>query len=227
MIKKIKSENLSEKVVKQIIKLIENNELKPGDKLPPENEFAEKLGVSRGILREALTILQFQGFISRKPKDGTYIREISLEEISADSMVKSLKDSTYIDLIELREALELKAIELAIKRADSKSIYEIKQYLESVNVDDENYSISDYNFHMKIAELSKNVLIMNFIDTSYDLIREMGEKSNHNRRRKIEIFEEHKNLINAILERDMIKAKDSLRFHLSKVKENVLKEKTY
>jgi len=225
MIKKIKSENLSEKVVKEIIKLIENNELKPGDKLPPENEFAEKLGVSRGILREALMILQFQGFISRKPKDGTYIREVSLEEISADSMVKS--DSTYIDLIEIREALELKAIELAIKRADSKSMYEIKQYLESVNVDDENYSISDYNFHMKIAELSKNVLIMNFLDNYYDLIREMGEKSNHNQRRKVEIFEEHKNLINAIIERDMVKAKDCLRYHLSKVKENVLKEETY
>jgi len=223
MFKQIKSETLSGRVVKVIMKLIESHELMPGDKLPPENEFAEKLGVSRGILREALAILQFQGFIVRKPKDGTYIREVSIEEISADSMVKSLKNSTYIDLIELREALELKSIELAVKRADDKAILEIKAYLESVDIDDENYSISDYNFHMKIAELSKNVLLMNFIDNYYDLIREMGEKSNSNRRRRSEIFDEHKNLINALLERDTEKAKNCLRYHLHQVKDNVLK----
>jgi len=129
MFKQVKAQNLSEMVVKQIIGLIESEELKPGDKLPPENIFAEQLGVSRGILREALTILQFQGFISRKPKDGTYIRELEDYKKANQSITESLKDATYMDLVELREALELRTVELAIQRAKDEEIVEIKNYL--------------------------------------------------------------------------------------------------
>lgn len=219
---KIHTENKSERVVNHIMQLIEDHELNPGDKLPPENEFAESLGVSRGVLREALTILQFQGFISRKPKDGTYIREIAIKQIAAESMIESLKKSTYIDLLELREALELKSIELAISRAKDEEILEVKSYLEEVNVSEPNYNITDYNFHLKIAEMSKNILLINFIDNYYELIHEMGEKSNANLQRRKEILEEHKEVIDAILNRDLKKAKKALSHHLGKVKENVV-----
>lgn len=220
--KKIQSENKSDKVVSVIMNLIESGQLQPGDKLPPENEFAENLGVSRGILREALTILQYQGFISRKPKDGTYVREISKEQVTAESMIESLKNATYLDLIELREALEQKSVELAILRADDEEILDIKRTLEQSNPLDENYSVTDYNFHLKIAEMSKNNLIINFIDNYYELIHEMGEKSNTNIARREEIIEEHKNLINAIYKRDIDLAKKSLNYHLSQVKDNVV-----
>lgn len=220
--KRIHTENKSERVVKHIMQLIEDHELNPGDKLPPENEFAESLGISRGVLREALTILQFQGFISRKPKDGTYIREIALEQITAESMIESLKKSTYIDLIELREALEIKSVELAILRADDSEILEVKSYLDQANVTDANYSITDYNFHLKIAEMSKNILLINFIDNYYELIHEMGEKSNTNLERRAEILEEHKKLIDAIYKRDLKESKKALSYHLGKVKENVV-----
>ena len=151
---RIQSENLSNRVVNQIINSIEQGKLSPGDKLPSETELAVELGVSRGILREALTILQYQGLISRKPKDGTYIRKLDVEKISANSMVESLKKATYLDLLDMREALEVKAIELAIARGEDSKIQEVKDYLESVDINDENYNISDYNFHQKLAELS-------------------------------------------------------------------------
>lgn len=223
--KKIQSENKSDKVVSVIMNLIESGQLQPGDKLPPENEFAENLGVSRGILREALTILQYQGFISRKPKDGTYVRKISKEQVTAESMIESLKNATYLDLIELREALEQKSVELAIMRADDEEILDIKRTLEKTNPLDENYSVTDYNFHLKIAEMSKNNLLINFIDNYYELIHEMGEKSNANVTRREEIIEEHKNLINAIYKRDIELAKKSLNYHLSQVKDNVVGKK--
>lgn len=219
---RIHTENKSERVVNHIMQLIEDHELNPGDKLPPENEFAESLGVSRGVLREALTILQFKGFISRKPKDGTYIREIAIKQIAAESMIESLKKSTYIDLLELREALELKSVELAISRAKDDEILEVKSYLEEVNVSEPNYNVTDYNFHLKIAEMSKNILLINFIDNYYELIHEMGEKSNANLQRRKEILEEHKEVIDAILNRDLNKAKKALSYHLGKVKENVV-----
>ncbi|WP_040213966.1 FadR/GntR family transcriptional regulator [Clostridium polynesiense] len=223
MFKQVKSQNLSEMVVKQIIELIEAEELKPGDKLPPENIFADELGVSRGILREALTILQFQGFISRKPKDGTYIRELGDYKKANQSITESLKDATYMDLIEVREALELRTVELAIERARDEEIIKIKDYLNSINIDDKNYNIMDYNFHLKIAELSKNILLINFIDNYYGLIEELGEKSNKKAERKQEIIDEHKSLINAIYSRNVKMAKEALTYHLRKVREIISK----
>ncbi len=222
---KIHSENLSNRVVNQIIHSIEVGTLKPGDKLPSETELAVELGVSRGILREALTILQFQGFISRKPKDGTYIRKIDVEKITADSMIESLKVATYLDLIDMREALEVKAIELAIRRAKDEEIKEVKDYLESVDINDENYNISDYNFHQKLAELSQNDLLVNFIDNYYELIRELAEKSSRNLERKREILLEHKAIIDAIFLRDEPLAKAMLIHHFSNARTNVNKKR--
>jgi len=225
MFKHVKSQNLSEVVVNEIISLIQKGELKPGDKLPPENVFAEKLGVSRGILREALTILQFQGFISRKPKDGTYIRELEEYEKASTSVIESLKNATYMDLLELREALELRTVELAVERGKDSDIKEIEEYIDSVNPEDENYSIADYNFHLKIAELSKNLLLINFIESYYGLIRELGEKSDKNIERKQEIIREHRALIAAIANRDKEGAREALSFHLRKVRETISKNR--
>ncbi|WP_426350617.1 FadR/GntR family transcriptional regulator [Alloiococcus sp. CFN-8] len=225
MFKPVKSQNLSEVVVNEIISLMEKGELKPGDKLPAENVFAEQLGVSRGILREALTILQFQGFISRKPKDGTYIRELEEYEKASTSVIESLKNATYMDLIELREALELRTVELAVERGKDSDIQAIVDYINSVNPEDKNYSIIDYNFHLKIAELTKNLLLSNFIESYYDLIRELGEKSNKNIERRQEIIKEHKALITAIADRDKDAAREALSFHLRKVRATISESK--
>lgn len=219
MYRQIKAQNLSELVVEKIIGLIDEGKLKPGDKLPAENTLAEQLGVSRGVLREALIILQFQGFITRKPKDGTYIR--SLQEINKEnnSMTALMKKATYNDFIEVREALEIRTVELAIDRAKDEDIEEIKEFINSINLDNDSYNLMDYNFHLKIAELSHNNLLINFIDNYYGLIEELGQISNKNRERKLEIIEEHKNIIEAISLRDKDLAVKAIKHHLRKIKE--------
>jgi GntR family transcriptional repressor for pyruvate dehydrogenase complex len=217
--KQLKSEKLSEKVANQIVKLIETGELKPGDKLPAEDIFSEQLGISRGILREALALLQFQGLISRKPKDGTYIRELPQHDHITESIVSSLKDATYRELIEIRESLEQRIVELAIERASDEEIQQIQEYLNKLIVDDNSYRIADHNFHLKVAELSKNVLLINFIDSYYGLIEEFGQRSNRNSERRLEVIEEHKKIINSIEIRDVEQAKTAVGHHLRRIKQ--------
>jgi GntR family transcriptional regulator, transcriptional repressor for pyruvate dehydrogenase complex len=218
--KQLKSEKLSEKVSQEIIKLIESGELKPGDRLPAENIFAEQLGVSRGILREALMLLQYQGFISRKPKDGTYIRELYHYNNFSDSILKSLKNATYQDLIELREPLERKIVELAIERATDKEIKDVEKCLD-IPLESNNYHEMDHKFHLKVAELSKNILLINFIDSYYGLIEELGSMSNKNSERRLEIIGEHKNIISSIMNRNVLDSKAAITYHLSKVKKSI------
>ena len=73
----IANEKLSDKVVKVITDQVKSGALKPGDRLPSEPELAAALQVSRGILREALTVLQARNIIYRRPKEGTYINSSS------------------------------------------------------------------------------------------------------------------------------------------------------
>lgn len=219
--KNIKSIRLSDKVAEEIIMMIENGQLKPGDKLPTETVLAEKMGISRGILREALTILQYKGYISRKPKDGTYIRELSDSNFINNSLLKSFKKATYKDLIQMREALEQKVVELAVKSASDEEIEKMEEFLENVNLSDDNNPVLDYNFHLKLAELSKNILLINFIDIYYDLIRELGESSFKNKKRRIEVIEEHKYIIHKIKSRDEDAAKDAIMKHLSMVEKSI------
>ena len=66
--KEITPIRLYESAIEQIMDLIRNRELKPGDKLPPERELAEKFSISRGSLREAFRVLESRGLIKSKPK---------------------------------------------------------------------------------------------------------------------------------------------------------------
>lgn len=213
----LKAERLSDRVVHEIIHMIETGILKPGDKLPTETVFAEELGVSRGILREALTILQSQGYISRKPKDGTYIRSLPEKNAVNESIIAMFKKATYRDLLEMRESLEQKAVELAIERAEDEEILEIEQMLSKTGLTEERSSLLDQDFHLRLAELSKNVLLINFINLYYDLIHEIAESSFKSVKRREEVIDEHVRIIRAIRERDVEKAKAAIVHHLDRV----------
>ena len=157
-------------VIDQIMENIKNGELKPGTRLPSEPELAFDFGVSRGILREALTILQAKGIIYRKPKEGTFIAPDVLETISGSWEI-SVKEATYLDLIEVRECFEPRVVEKVIGLASDEEIKELMDLVEGKKETSKGDSL-DYYFHYKLAELSRNVVFANFIDTYYDIIDE-------------------------------------------------------
>lgn len=220
--KVFKAEKLSEKVTNEIIRMIEMGKLKPGDKLPMETEFAKLLGTSRGTLREALTILEFRGLIRRKPKDGTYIRELENYNYINESILGTIKKASYKDLIEMREPIELKIVELAILRAKDDEIRSIINYLdEAKDANEYDNKLLDYNFHFQLAELSKNILLVNSINLYYDLIHEIGENSFKKESRRHEVLDEHKNIIIAIMNRDVKEAKKAVLHHFKMVEKSI------
>ncbi|WP_432665577.1 FadR/GntR family transcriptional regulator [Wukongibacter baidiensis] len=220
---KVQSERLSDKVVNQILSLIERGELKPGDKFPSETEFAKQLGVSRGILREALTILQSKGYISRKPKDGTYIREFFEKKDFHESILETFQKASYLDLLEVRETLESRIVELAIERCTDEELEEIEKCLV-MDVEDFNV-VADQDFHQRIATLTKNTILTNFMYIYYDMIHDLANKTLKREKRREQLIKEHRDILNALKERDAEKAKSAMKFHLSKVKESVNKLK--
>lgn len=216
----IVNERLSDKVVNVIMEQIQSGHLKPGDKLPSEPELANELQVSRGILREALTILQARNIIYRKPKEGTFI-QATPAELLTDHWNISLKEATYLDLLEVRECLEISIVEHAIDNITDEQIDELYELIKAEPAPEQPHS-ADYYFHYRLAELSKNVIFASFINTYYDIINEITSLTAKRFSRRENIFEEHLSIVNAIQARDKEAAKECVIHHLRQVRENIL-----
>lgn len=215
----IVNERLSDKVVNMLTDQIKSGYLKPGDKLPNELDLSNALQVSRGVLREALTILQARNIIYRKPKEGTFISSIAPDLLN-DNWAISMKEANYLDLLEVRECMEIRIIEKVIDLATDSQIEELYELIQPDTSAVTKHS-ADYYFHYRLAEFSQNTIFVGFIDTYYDIFYEITSISLRRNIRKENIHSEHKEIVDAIKARDKKLAKDKIRRHLNNVRESL------
>lgn len=207
----------SEQVAEQIMRMIENGELREGDRLPNEQDFARQLGISRGILREGLAQLKAQGIISRKPKDGTYILP---QEDGQSGMAKSaqrmIKASSFRNIMEIRDAIEQKAAVLAVERATDEELEELREIVlkpeRHIGEDD-----LDYYFHYRLVELSGNTIFMGIVDTYFGEIREIRDNNLNTPSHQQEVQKEHLAIIDAICRRDRAAAVMAVENHMNRI----------
>ena len=168
----IQDQRLSDRIAQQFTQAMQSGELTVGTRLPPEAQLADQLGVSRGILREALTILEARGYLSRTPKGGTFIKSV-VGDSFARSLSEELRHATYRDLLEFREVMECRAVQNIIRTASDEQIDALYSLLDEPPEEAEAASQLDRYFHFQLAKLSGNRLFSCFIDTYYELIREI------------------------------------------------------
>ncbi len=218
---------LYESVIEQIMNLIKNNKLKPGDKLPPERELAEKLSISRGSLREAFRVLESRGLIKSKPGGGRYIREIRKNGNNTENIILSLEKSSILELLEAREIFEVKIVKLAAQRAIVEDIKSIEKALNKMNekeeLKDDKKTESDTEFHLAIAAASHNFVFVNIIKLHLDLLRDTREKTQQIPGRREERWSEHQAILQAIKEHNSKKAGEAMLKHLRNVREVLVK----
>ena len=119
----IQKSSTPQMIVEQILKRLNTGELKPGDKLPPERELTKMFGVGRSSIREAIRALVVMGYLEVLQGKGTFIKaNLPAVGLAALDMGHVLEAATLFDLMEAREILESKVVELASERADKKDI---------------------------------------------------------------------------------------------------------
>ena len=226
--RKITPVRLYESVIEQIMNLIKNNKLKPGDKLPPERELAEKLSISRGSLREAFRVLESRGLIKSKPGGGRYIREIRKNgHNNTENIILSLEKSSILELLEAREMFEVKIAEIAAQKATPEDIKLIGEALNKMNEEEElkygKETESDTEFHLAIASASHNFVFVNIIKLHLDLLKETRGKTWQITGRREKQYQEHQVILQAIKERDSKKAGEVMLKHLRNIREVLVK----
>ena len=212
--KTFKNKNLSEKVANEILQMILDGHLKSGEKLPSEPELANQLGISRGILREALTILSVKGFVKRTPGHGTFIRDLpETSEQGSDAILKLFKSASYSDILEIRAHLGKLCVELAISRASEQEIESLETKMQGLKQGGLS-AIADFNFHLRLADLTKNLILVNFISSYSELINELAHDVYIIDERYKELLDEHFQILRAIKNRDIEKATRAMEEHL-------------
>lgn len=223
--KTFKNENLSEKVANEIVQMILDGTLKTGEKLPSEPELASQFGISRGVLREALTILGAKGFIQRTPGHGTFIRDLpEPSDKGEDAVLKLFKNASYLEILEVRNPLEKLCVELVISRASDQEIESLEEEMQDLRQKGMS-EVADFNFHLRLAELSKNLILINLISSYSGLINEFAHDVYGIDDRYKNSLNEHFKILEAIKNRGIETAIMAMEEHMSKANEMLSKRK--
>ena len=135
MFSNISSKKVYEQVIEQIQESIFNGELKKGDKLPSERELSEQMRVSRTSIREALRVLETLGVVESKQGEGNFVcSNINKSLIEPLSLIFKLNNGTWMDVIELRQALELEAVRFASERITKKEEIELENIIIKIEM---------------------------------------------------------------------------------------------
>ena len=222
-IETIPRQRLSDQIVRQLENLILNKELKLGDALPPERELAERLGVSRNILREAISTMIQKGLLEVRQGAGTYVASPSAELLS-DSLTffVHLNDSGFYDLLEARLALEVEIAELAARRCtdeDMRLITERYTELEAVVDDPERYVEADIQFHAALAQAARNEVLQLLLDFIRGATRENIRVLVEQHTQAVgDAMDYHHRILKSILQRSPEEARNAMREHLESVR---------
>jgi DNA-binding GntR family transcriptional regulator len=199
------AESVVERVYEQLKALSISFELLPGDRIN-EIEIAERLGVSRTPLREALNRLTADGFLTLTPGKGFYRRPLDPKEI--------------FDLYELRQRIEAAAAPLAVARASDEAIADVRSFLKVSRTEVPNRTVTelvelDEIFHEKLMSLSGNVEMLRILRNLNARIRFVRWIDMENGRRS-KTQAEHMAILDALAIRDADKAVSLLNAHIER-----------
>jgi GntR family transcriptional regulator, transcriptional repressor for pyruvate dehydrogenase complex len=160
---------VTDEAIEKIKGMIVSGELRPGDRLPREADLAERLGLSRNSLREAVKALSLIRVLDVRQGDGTYVTSLApgllLDALSF--VVDFHRDDTVLEFLEVRRILEPSATALAAQRMTDDDVEGLRTVLAELGDDPTIDALvaNDLEFHRRIAAGSGNNVLCSLIDS--------------------------------------------------------------
>lgn len=226
---KVHSEKLSQSVVRQIELLILRGILRPGERLPSERDLADRLGVSRPSLRDAVADLQDRGLLTTRAGAGIFVAEV-LGSAFSEALVQlfASHEEAVFDYLAFRRDMEGLAAERAAgsgSDTDLKVVDAIFRKMEIAHAkrDPTDEARLDAEFHMAIIEASHNVIMLHMMRSMYELLRE-GVFYNRQimfrqRVTRDMLLDQHRTINSALQARDPTAARAAVEAHLTYVEQ--------
>lgn len=204
--------SLHSRVFNQIRNDILNGVYEPGDNLI-ETKLSEEMGVSRTPVREALRQLELEGLVQSVPNKGVTVKGVSEQDIQ--------------DIYTIRMLIEGLAARWAAEKITPSELEELK---EAVDLEEFYTKKSDYGhllrfdtrFHDIIFRASKSMPLMHTLSTFHHYVQKARKASMSSPRRAEEVLEEHKAILQAIIDKDAEKAEQLTTQHVKNASSNLL-----
>lgn len=214
----VRRRRLYEDVVQQLQSLISSGRLEPGDQLPSERALADQLAVSRTSVREALRILEARGMVETKPGHGLFVRGRRTEEIVSILAAYLVRErESFLEVLDVREALERKAAERAAVLCTAKDLESIKAALVMMQeevLEGRMPIESDTAFHRALGAASRNEVLSQTLDTVLGLMSQRRREILSQDYGGILMLHQHVNIYRAIKNRDSGAAAELVSAHL-------------
>lgn len=223
------SGNLSQQVVSNIARLIESGALAPGQRLPSESEIVRREGVSRTVVREAISKLQAAGLIETRHGIGSFVSELTDR---GDFGIERTVANTVGDvmaLLEVRIGIETEGAALAATRRTEEHLRAMAKameaFLQEIHTGQGGVN-PDFQFHLEIAKATGNRYFLDILGTigskGIPRSRFQTEEREGQRQEYLErINREHEDIYNAILRSDPEAARAAVRNHLGNSRERM------
>lgn len=227
-VKATRAPRLAEQLYTQIYKQIESGQFPVNSKLPSEAELCEAFGVSRPVVREALSRLHTDGVVETQRGAGSFVRLRRDAELFRLAPIGGLPE--LLRCMELRSAIEGDAAYLAASRRSDEDLQEMRAALDELAQAIEAREVghaADLRFHQAVATACRNELFANSLQALstqiFDFMRVMRSlalSSTHARLRMVQ--DEHEQIYRAILEEDPDRARQAMRQHIANSRSRTL-----
>jgi len=209
-------------IIRQIRTLISSGQLAPGDRLPAERKLAERFGVSRSHVREALQKLEFYGILRTLPQSGTVVAGMgiaALEGLISDVM--QIEEHDFSSLVETRVILEVQAACLAAERRTADDLVAIQNALTAYEAKLRSGIAAveeDLLFHLKLAEASKNPVLKSLmLVITPDIIASYRKYNVCGPKIELKTLGEHEEILDCVRRQDVEGVGVAMRRHLQDV----------
>lgn len=218
------TQTLSQKIERNVERAIREKKLPIGSKLPSERELCEMFAVSRTALREALRRLSARGLIKIKKGSGMVVTKIDMKDaIDSLSLYYDLKFDVNLisQIIEVRLAFEPQIAKMAAQNRTEEDLIGLEANLvEFAKCDLDNTQLEsdiDNHFHRSVARATSNPFVIVTMEPVHNLLPRMRNYIYGNIEGEKEItLGYHKEIVNAIREKDMERAYEKMQAHLDR-----------
>ena len=216
---------LAQRVREEILAMVSSGDLKPGDRLPAERSLAQKLGVSRNVVREALRSLASMNVVDIRQGSGAFVSSLDIDSLIAPLEYAVALDQAALEhLAEARLVLEPAIASLAAERATEGDVAALRAIVRDSRVlvdDPDRFVEADVTLHRKIVEIARNPVLGRVIESLGRLIRASHEFTTTSGAIRVQAARDHDRVVETLAARDAAGAAAAMRDHLMHV-ESVL-----
>jgi GntR family transcriptional regulator, transcriptional repressor for pyruvate dehydrogenase complex len=221
LITPIKKTRVAEEVADRIRVLMLDGTFPPGQPLPSERHLAERFGVSRGSIRDALRTLETIGLLETRHGQGTFPHELSVDRLVAPlASVMAYRSDLQDELLDVRKMFEPAVARFAAQRATEEDLVDLQSILDAQRQKLKNGQsaiVEDTAFHAILARSTRNRVVMSIMATLNDLLVESRTQSLQQKGRPARSMDGHEAVVAALRRRDADGAAQAMYNHIDQI----------